>query len=259
MPTPPKPILSYQQTPTTASGLGLSQSLGRSWAASPLAQESLQRDIDDASDDGYETASDDEWDDTPIAEDAPAAYEDYSLTGSYRRPSFAGARNQATLGPTLYKTVSNRERLPPEERQRIVSEERSLLRDNNLIPPKHPREDDAGRRGSVIERILSRQTTRPADTTPLLGDSSQPYGGYDEPGLIKQKWEEAVKEGKISTSWQRESKTLFEYSMPLMASFLLQYSIQIASIFTLGHIGPTELAAVRQTCFSAARSPLEQT
>jgi MATE family multidrug resistance protein len=78
-----------------------------------------------------------------------------------------------------------------------------------------------------------------------------PYGGQDNPGIIKQKWEEAVKEGKIQTTWQREAKVLTAYSLPLMATFLLQYSLTVASIFTVGHIGTAELGAVSLASMTA--------
>lgn len=254
MPTPPRPIISAQQ-PNRLSGL--SQSLSRSWQVPPIAQHSLQRDIEAASDTEDDWESDDEAR-TPLAASAPAQSQDYSLSSSYRRPSFAGARNHATLGPTLYKTTSIGDRIPREERDRVVNEERSLLRDNNLIPPRHPRRDSEGRRKSTLGRIFSRDTSRdedavgrPSDTSPLLGDAAQPYGGLDDPTIIKQKWEEAVKEGKIQTTWQREAKTLTSYSLPLMATFLMQYSLTVASIFTVGHLGTAELGAVSLASMTA--------
>lgn len=256
MPTAPKPISSAQHP----NRLGLSQSLSRSWHAPPIAQYSLARDIEAASDteeDDWDSDDDDDQQHTPLAASAPAPSHDYSLGfGSYRRPSVAGARNHATLGPNLYRTSSIGEHLSREERQRALDEERSLLRDNNLIPPKHPRAD-GDRRKSTIGRIFSRDTTRedaldgPSDTSPLLGDSTQPYGGQDDPTIIKQKWEEAVKEGKIQTTWQREAKVLTSYSLPLMATFLMQYSLTVASIFTVGHLGTAELGAVSLASMTA--------
>lgn len=261
MPTPPKPIAAAEAGFTNGAR-SLSRSLGRSWAASPIAQAALERDLEEDTDGEEEEAIDSEpedGDETPLAQSAPARANDYSLVGSYRRPSFANAGSRAFL-PPIARIVSNKERLTKPERQQAIEQERSLLRDNNLIPPKHPQQDGTdGRRSSVFGKIISiprgdRKPSAvpdiPAETTPLL-DPNQPYGGQDDPGTIKQKWEEAVKEGKIQTTWQREAKVLATYSLPLMATFLLQYSLTVASIFTVGHIGTAELGAVSLASMTA--------
>lgn len=89
------------------------------------------------------------------------------------------------------------------------------------------------------------------EASPLLGDASKPYAGQADASTVSQKWEEAVREGKIQTSWQREAKVLVSYSLPLMATFLLQYSLTVASIFTLGHLGTAELGAVSLASMTA--------
>nr|POE66224.1 ethionine resistance-conferring protein 1 [Quercus suber] len=266
MPTPTKPIADAN---ARAHGFSaVSESLSHSWAAGPLAQASVERDLEEAveeyeQDDNDETDDDNEDDDddsTVLATSASATSRDYWLNGSYRRNSFITAGSRATLAPT----VSNQERPTKEEIQRILEEERSLLRDNNIIPPKHP--DQHGRRRSGLgkflgiprgegsfdeeEEVESAQAAT-TETSPLLRDASRPYGGQDDPEIINKKWEEAVKEGRIQTTWQREAKTLAKYSLPLMATFLLQYSLTVASIFTVGHIGTAELGAVSLASMSA--------
>lgn len=57
--------------------------------------------------------------------------------------------------------------------------------------------------------------------------------------------------GKIKTTWQREAKTLWRYSSPLVVTFVLQYSLTVASIFAVGHIGPIELGAVSLASMTA--------
>jgi MATE family multidrug resistance protein len=99
----------------------------------------------------------------------------------------------------------------------------------------------------------------PSESSALLGaDPTKPYGGEDTPKNINKKWEEACAAGKIQTTWQRESKTLVKYSAPLIITFLLQYSLTVASIFTVGHIGKVELGAVSlasSTYFSSIQIP----
>ena len=246
-------------------------SLSRSFSQSaPIAAASLARDLEEDTDSEDEAAvSDDESDSetsTPRpSTSAPGHASTYSFTGSYRRPSFAGAGNRATLIPRIRP---DHDKLSREERRRILEEERSLLRDNDIIPPKHPQSDD-GRRRSIFGNALSipggnRKIISDAEAagapnahlplseqTPLLEDPNLPYGGQDDPKSISQKWEEAVGAGKIQTTWQREAKVIGRYAAPLMVTFVLQYSLTVASIFTVGHIGTAELGAVSLASMSA--------
>ncbi|CAM9021473.1 unnamed protein product [Wickerhamomyces anomalus] len=49
---------------------------------------------------------------------------------------------------------------------------------------------------------------------------------------------------EVETSLGTEIKILGKYSIPLIITFLLQYSLNVASVFSVGRIGKTELAAV---------------
>jgi MATE family multidrug resistance protein len=87
----------------------------------------------------------------------------------------------------------------------------------------------------------------PSETSPLLSGGQSTSDDDDE--VIDQRWEQAVAEGRIRTTWQRESKTLAQYSGPLVITFFLQYSINVASIFAVGRIGKAELGAVSGKAF----------
>ena len=50
--------------------------------------------------------------------------------------------------------------------------------------------------------------------------------------------------GQIQNNWKREAKVLVQYSAPLMLTFILQNSLTLTSVFTVGHIGKIELGAV---------------
>jgi multidrug resistance protein, MATE family len=265
MPTPPKPIAGVGERLSS-----FSRSLP---APSPIAQASLARDIEEASDEEASTSeseSESEASTLRPTSSAPGAGFNHSFAGSYRRPSISGAGNRATVIPYLHR---ENERLSRGEREEAIAEERSLLRDNNIIPPKHPQALES--RKSIIGRHLSvpsiipggdRKVSRDAETTvepldgavpipseasPLLGDPSLPYGGQDDTQTIKTKWEEAVSAGLIQTTWQREAKVLAKYSAPLMVTFVLQYSLTVASIFAVGHIGTAELGAVSLASMTA--------
>lgn len=49
---------------------------------------------------------------------------------------------------------------------------------------------------------------------------------------------------EVETTLGNEVKILGKYSVPLIITFLLQYSLNVASVFSVGRIGKTELAAV---------------
>lgn len=55
--------------------------------------------------------------------------------------------------------------------------------------------------------------------------------------------EDPISEGARDTTWQAELKTMLRTAPPLVATFLLQYSLTMTSIFSVGRLGKTALAA----------------
>ena len=193
----------------------------------------------------------------------------HSMIDSYRRQSFAAAGARAMVAPGLQTAPRNPTRT---ERREALREERSLLRDNNVIPPKHPQSSrdshpirgawsqylpslgiPGGNRKVTVEEGLAKDGSRGDRTeeAPLLGDPDLPYGGKDSPDDIDEQWEEAVMSGRIQTTWQREAKVLGRYSAPMILTFFLQYSLTVTSVFTVGHIGKNELSAVSLASMTA--------
>ncbi|KAL5117932.1 hypothetical protein ACEQ8H_004251 [Pleosporales sp. CAS-2024a] len=243
-----------------------------------IAETAISRDLeDDHSPDGGDTDEDDDDDDSSIRS---ATARQYSMINSYRRPSYVnpGARGTAIVSSSvpewspLSAAWKRHSRISKKERQSVREEERSLLRDNNLLPPKHPFRSGSSGPVSHVANKLSFPALRKIKSTPdeetasasfahertaLLQDASRadldrPYGGLDTPKTINQKWNEAVAAGKITTSWQREAKVLTRTSAPMILTFLLQYSLPVASIFTVGHIGKIELGAVSLASMTAS-------
>lgn len=248
MPTPPQPILGLERVTS------LSRSLGQS---APIAQASLARDLEEDTDSeaaASESESEDEDYHIRPSTSAPNGPTSHSFVGTYRRPSFSGAGNRAALLP---RASWREDRLSRKERERALEEERSLLRDNDIIPPKHPRVEQ--RRSSIFGIPGGNKIIPPdeatgdeaTETTALLPDPNLPYGGLDDPENISKRWEEAVTAGKIQTTWQREAKVIGRYAGPLMITFVLQYSLTVASVFTVGHIGVAELGAVSLASMTA--------
>ena len=226
-----------------------------------LARAAIARDIEQRSKDvlddtmDSDVQTDDNSDSDLEALQHVTSNSQVSMVGSYRRPSLAGAGSRAAMGAGFQVS---RPQPSKRERREAREQERSLLKDNHIIPPKHPRQSNS-------DRSLSRRLSRPflgkrvpdasssdnvrhvgptSENAPLLGDPSLPYGGQDTQTNLDQKWEEAVLEGKIKTTWRREAKVLARYSGPLILTFILQYSLTVASIFTVGHLGKVELGAV---------------
>lgn len=239
----------------------------------PIAKASLARDLEDGEEeeDSGAAESGDEDDEEQLSSSAPATQSEYSLYRSCRRNSFVVAGNRARMPVEFVRPTSGSGRdinrtMSRDERKRVLEEERSLLRDNNLIPPKHAQDSTGDRKrrkswfsfpipgGDGVQSGQDRGSGTnggPSENAPLLGDSRRPYGGQDDPKTISTRWEEAVKDGKIQTTWQRETKVLSGYAFPLMATFLLQYSLTVASVFVLGHIGAVELGAVSLASMTA--------
>ncbi|KAL8782404.1 MAG: hypothetical protein Q9213_005407 [Squamulea squamosa] len=246
-------------------------------SASSLAEAAISKDLEVESNNEHEQAigSNDAVQDESDSEDSyrqsHGSIRYGSMVGSYRRPSFTIAGSRATVAAGL----QNHDRNPTKsERAEARREERSLLRDNNVIPPKHPQKGPAvhslGRRisrqfgnlgipGGDRKLISQDEESEPGptkptdlpDTTPLLGNPDLPYGGQDSPETLDKRWIEAVAAGMIHTTWQREAKVLFRYSAPLVVTFLLQYSLTVASIFVVGHLGTVPLAAVSLASMTA--------
>lgn len=95
--------------------------------------------------------------------------------------------------------------------QEIIDQERMLLHDNHVKIPSKGSEDD------VIDAF-----------------------------------EDAIISKKISTTKaSTELKSLIVSSIPLVVTFLLQNSLSTVSVFTVGHLGATELAAVSMGSMTA--------
>ena len=234
-----------------------SGSYGRSFSSgSPIADALIAKDLEQyAQDEGDDSSqSDHDEDDSDATLRGPS--NNLSLTGSYRRPSYFTTVSKSTVVPRQV----DHGRLFGQEREDAIEQERDLLADNNIIPP-----DSAGkaREGSLKHKIsgmfsrrgsTSKPEPLPNESTSLLAPSERAEGtvsNVQDAEEIDKKWEEAVKAGLIQTTWQREAQVVGKYAMPLMFAFILQYSLTVASIFTLGHLGKEELGAVSLASMTA--------
>ncbi|EER38549.1 multidrug and toxin extrusion protein 2 [Histoplasma capsulatum var. duboisii H88] len=200
----------------------------------------------------------------------------HSLAESYRRPSFFTTGARGTVVP--YPQAQEHAVLADWEREQVLEEERDLLADSHVIHPEHrhakPAKGQSQITGLLSKKLKESETfsrqedeesaqlpgssfgpdSSATETTALLA-SSTALGNHvsdhvsdDEVGS---KWEEAVEAGLIHTTWRREAKVLSKYTVPLMITFILQYSLTVASIFTVGHLGKVELGAVSLASMTA--------
>lgn len=221
-------------------------------ATSPIVREILTRDIAECSsdDDSQTQVSDAESQTDGRPKDAKLAFHPNGVAYG------SGYSTIAIQG--LDRPVPN-----PREVEDSLQAEISLLRDNAILPPKHPR----SQRNNVFWRLYRRlfstkikdhedpepifQDAPAAETTPLLGggtpevDETLPTPPAEE---IYERFEQAVAAQAIKTTWQRETKTLVQYAAPLIVTFLLHYSVTIGSVLTVGRLGMVELAAVNREC-----------
>lgn len=261
-----RPIKRQQsrQSAEAARSLGTSYTSGQH--ALEIAEQSIARDCEDDDDDEAGEGGDLEGALSRTTSQDRAGLSQHSMASSYRRPSYMAGAPRPFLGATQQpeRTVSS-----DLEREAAIREERSLLRDNNLIPPKHSQRRASASSndgsGKALKRYASisafsrrksarldeeavpdqgESTTEPTEATSLLPNGDDSQEPEDSAEDIDRKWEEAIMNGSIKTTWQREAKVLVRYSAPLMLTFVLQTSLTLTSVFTVGHIGKIELGAV---------------
>lgn len=230
---------------------------GTGYSTSPLAETAIARDIE-ADDQGSMLTTDDEDSETMTVRPGNGSepgMNPHSLAGSYRRPSFFTTVSHATVIP-----YSADQRLSRGERDEVIEEERRLLSDNRVIsdgPRSSGKSLPQKITGFLSNRFSTIPTTPamepaslrqsvdvPTEATSLLRQLNDAPDQPTNPDEIDRKWEEAVAAGRIQTTWQREALVIGQYATPLVLTFLLQYSLTVASIFTVGHLGKRELGAV---------------
>lgn len=250
-----KPIPQRINSPSNSHAHDIASSLAASFrAGSPIAQEALARDL----------AADSDWDEgeTPFDDDASDVSVDPHGPIMYRRPSGVA---YGTTRPAVGPRPMDDPVLTQAEMVQSRNEEMSLLRDNHILPPKHPipEKESFGRRlykklfstkvplkeyadeeapSAPLSRVVS-------EASALLGENGHGYAQREIQAAVDEQWDAAVAAGHIKTTWQREAKTIAVYSRSLVVTFLLQYSINVASIFAVGHIGKIELGAISRKFF----------
>lgn len=122
-----------------------------------------------------------------------------------------------------------------------------------------------GRRGrgrgrenvSGAKRPLDEGSSAPTEEAPLLKGAEQPSYSSDHPfhdptvESIPTSPSPSPPTFSNTTPWRQEALIITSYTAPLVLTLLLQYSLTVTSIFTLGHLGPIELGAASLASMSA--------
>lgn len=208
------------------------------FSRSPIVNEALARDLAACSSPSSPSSS---VDDSAPEDGVPGPT-------LYRRPSGVG---YGVAFPIVNDLSGDAGVLSARERARSRGAERDLLRDNHILPEVPPPAT------SFFSRVYRRVFGGEADGKPSGEREREPLlaggEGYDD-AEMNQQWIEAVAAGRVRTGWGREVKTMGGYAAPLLLALLLQYSVNVVSIFAVGKIGKMELGAVSRT--SPSLSPL---
>lgn len=96
---------------------------------------------------------------------------------------------------------------------------------------------------------------RCTETTALLADESarSPLEEANRQDDLWKQWDDDLGPGQqeIVTTWFLETKILGRYSRSLILTFFLQYSLNVTTVFVVGHLGTKELGAVSLASMTA--------
>ncbi|KAF4978176.1 hypothetical protein FZEAL_5421 [Fusarium zealandicum] len=213
----------------------------------PNVQEILNRDIDECSSSDAESQNEQAHNDSESRPaDAQLAFHPHGVSYGF------GVSTVPVTGLDL--PVAN-----PHDLDEALQAEVDLLRDNDILPPKYARK--GWKLGHIYRHFVSTRIKdhkgppsppdRATETTALLGQGSL---GLPTPSadIVHFQWEQALASHHIETTWQREARTLVSYAAPLVATFLLHYSVTVASVLSVGRLGMEELAAVNLATMTAS-------
>lgn len=165
---------------------------------------------------------------------------EHALANTYRRPSFVAGYGRPSL---LASSPVPKSHLAQAEIDELDNEERSLIRESQQQYHQHNKHGYGTSSSKVIEETREDmgEAASSEESTPLLADAP-----------LSVKWNKAVEDQTITSSYRHETKVLASYSAPLIITFLLQSSEQFSTVFSLGHLGTIELGASSLSTMLAA-------
>lgn len=128
--------------------------------------------------------------------------------------------------------------LNEEAAKNMAREEEELLKDCN-VPTIQP---TGGSYGALNDEAINSDNDGTENET----------ASQEHTRLIAKTWDDAVEHGQVHTSVLREIIYQTKASTTLVFTFLLQYSLPVASVFSVGHLGKIELGAVSLASMTAS-------
>jgi MATE family multidrug resistance protein len=108
--------------------------------------------------------------------------------------------------------------------------------------------------GFSMDTAARRFSSSAEERVGLLGATTkqQRYGSVSDAVEVERLLGDgAIEEVGLQTTAGKEAKLLAKYSLPLMVTYLLQYSFSLVTLFVVGHIGTDELGAVSLATMTA--------
>ncbi|CCH43239.1 putative membrane protein [Wickerhamomyces ciferrii] len=151
----------------------------------------------------------------------------FKHTNDQRRASLVFSQGK----PSLYSPndfINSPSSTIDEDDQQQQNESSSLLNNQNLYH----------------YQSINRKSTELLEEERNLLRNNDLYNSDQNSDDIPETWETAIKSGLLKTSFNLETRSLTKSAAPLIVTFLLQNSLSLASIFSVGHIGKSELAGI---------------
>ncbi|CCH58818.1 hypothetical protein TBLA_0A10400 [Henningerozyma blattae CBS 6284] len=126
----------------------------------------------------------------------------------------------------------------------LIQEERDLLIDNNLLLPKIS--PHSSLIANNLHELSIHNNSISQNVDQIYHEDNDDDGGIlNDTDDVISVWRSAIDDGKeINTTYKREFQVILYNAFPLYFYFFLQYSLSVASIFSVSHLGTKELGAV---------------
>ncbi|SNX82811.1 uncharacterized protein MEPE_01517 [Melanopsichium pennsylvanicum] len=187
----------------------------------------------------------------------------YLLGGSAIPPTHhPGSASNITLGAPPASTSAN----PPHKQARASfgdgvgrrSEELDATEHTSLLhrPPHHYNDAHHHHGASAISSSYG-AVRRPSIDAASIVSGGPGVSGWAATNMMREaplpgieQIESIARESHDHIAW-REASVLFGYTVPIFATHLLELSLSVASVFSLGHLGTVELAAASLSSMTA--------
>ncbi|TKY87440.1 hypothetical protein EX895_004118 [Sporisorium graminicola] len=186
---------------------------------------------------------------------------EYLLGGSAVPPPThpAGSASNIALGapaaPISAHTPSKPNRSSREQSRERHSEELDANESTSLLPRRSDVHATHG--ASVVSDSYGAARRESLDDVSIVSGSGPSVSGWAAANMMREaplpgveQIESIARESHDNIAW-REARVLIGYTVPIFATHLLELSLSVASVFSLGHLGTVQLAAASLSSMTA--------